>query len=142
MASTPDRIKAQYPEAFEVTLQTEQTSIYVLVDPRSPEFVAYVGRAVNPHLRLYQHLIRKRREEHFAKSVWINDLKHLGLVPRMFVIDVVNVADATEAEREAIKRFKSLGQAILNNDRMSNDAEYKSSKRNGRKRKDQNFNLG
>lgn len=59
--------------------------IYILVDPRD-NAVRYVGRTVNPHDRLKQHLGKNTGK---AKQEWLIELAAAGLSPVFKVVETV-----------------------------------------------------
>ncbi len=58
-------------------------SIYILSDPRTKR-VRYVGKSVNPHNRLEQHIDEISNS---AKGQWIQELRAHGLEPQMTIVD-------------------------------------------------------
>ncbi len=87
--------------------------IYALVDPRD-DTTHYVGRTINAKIRLQQHLqevaINKK------KSEWLEELKKVGMTPRMEVLEIVE-CKAKEAEKRElhwIQRLLSIGAALTN----------------------------
>ena len=133
MPNIPDLILSKYPNAYEVTLPESVTHLYVLVDPRSPNEVAYVGKCLNPHTRLSQHCAKSQRRQQSQKDVWVNDLVEQGLKPRMIVLTSVRTVDAVDAERGLIQEYKAKGQAPFNSRHMADDIAHRLHQRQYRK---------
>jgi hypothetical protein len=75
--------------------------IYTLVDPRTDE-VRYVGRTVEPHQRLRQHL----KDSHSSDiREWVNELQNEDLEPEMYLINVDDEEYLDSLERRAIVRL-------------------------------------
>lgn len=70
--------------------------IYALIDPTNQN-LRYIGKTVNPHNRLKQHLSDKDDSPH--KVNWINKLQRQGLQPVLKVLEVCTDADWPERER-------------------------------------------
>lgn len=60
-------------------------AIYALVDPRS-NIARYIGQSVSPESRYLQH-IRGKTEASAAKRAWIEELRSLGLVPTLRILE-------------------------------------------------------
>ena len=124
MSNVPENILALHPAAFEIPLpQSGLSSIYVLVDPQTNK-VRYVGRAQNAGSRLAAHLSFPRWERDSLKSKWLKSLTTNSLLPRMFVIEFVFIADAPEREREWIKHYRKTGEADCNGRGIISDEAY------------------
>jgi len=87
--------------------------IYTLNDPISGE-ARYVGKTVQPQVRLQQHINRSREENITHKDRWINSLLLNGLLPKMEIIDEVKQKDWEAYERQYILLFKSMGARLTN----------------------------
>jgi group I intron endonuclease len=85
------------------------TYIYGLYDPRTSK-IRYVGKADDPQARLKGHI--KQATGH--KRAWFDELLGLGLSPVVVELDVVDVTDWQEAEREWIAYFRGQGTDLLN----------------------------
>jgi len=70
--------------------------IYALIDPTNQN-LRYIGKTVNPHNRLKQHLSDKDDSPH--KVNWINKLQRQGLKPVLSVLEVCTDADWPDRER-------------------------------------------
>ncbi len=58
--------------------------IYLLIDPRRPEIIRYVGQTATPHSRLIQHCCESGRS---AKCQWLELMAREGVMPSMVVIE-------------------------------------------------------
>ena len=81
-----------------------EVAIYALVDPRD-ETVRYVGKSVDPTLRLAYHVEDRRGR----KGAWIAELKDDGLVPRMEILDRANWSEWEIAEQRWIQFYAGRG---------------------------------
>jgi hypothetical protein len=79
--------------------------IYALIDPRDGE-VRYVGKAIDPYVRLNSHLGEKN---HRRKSRWLNVLVQQCLIPKVVVLECTNTGGWQAAERSWIKFYRSIG---------------------------------
>ena len=79
-----------------------EISIYILVDPRKPELVRYVGQTAAPQTRHLQHCAERATT---IKSEWLEQLRNEGIMPQMVIVAKVDKDQADEAEKLWIKRF-------------------------------------
>lgn len=86
--------------------------IYVLVDPREPEHVRYVGYTSQKlGQRLRGHIKDAALDNH--KGNWVNSLLEQGVRPDIRLYKEVG-PDWSQAEIDAIKHFRDLGHALTN----------------------------
>lgn len=90
------------------------TFIYALNDPETGE-CRYVGKANDPHYRLYQHL----REGHYTKKSchrtnWIKSLFARGLKPLLEILQEVPETEWELWERVWIKASNKIGMDLTN----------------------------
>jgi len=88
----------------------ETTFIYGLVDPNTHS-IRYIGKANDPHVRLYRHL---KEKSHTHKSMWLRSLKERGLSPEMQIIEEVPVLGWQASERYWIKYYREQGCDLTN----------------------------
>ncbi len=88
--------------------------IYALLDPatREPVYIGQTRRSLES--RLYDHLHEVGSR---AKQTWIKSLKVQGLRPLITPLFVTNAANANEAEKRIIKRYREMGYTLLNSNR-------------------------
>lgn len=79
-------------------------AIYVLVDPREPTVVRYVGRTKVPRVRHLQHCAETVGT---SKGSWIESLRLDGVMPQMRILEWVKEADAGARERSMVDRYRS-----------------------------------
>jgi len=89
----------------------ETTFIYVLNDPRTGQ-IRYVGKADNPFRRWQSHCSAVKRRTH--KSSWVLELRRLGLVPELEILEEVPYNQWEEIEREYIRVFRMVGIRLTN----------------------------
>lgn len=80
--------------------------IYILVDPRKPELVRYVGQTDTPRARHIQHCCEGGRS---TKCEWVESLRQDGFMPQMIIVQETVPESAYEIERIWIARFVSSG---------------------------------
>lgn len=86
------------------------TFIYGLIDPRT-HAVRYVGKSANPAMRLKTHL----KDKHSTHKVhWLNELRALGLMPHIVVIEEVPIENWQAAECFWIAHYKASGANLVN----------------------------
>lgn len=91
--------------------------IYTLSDPRNGE-IRYVGKTISLKGRKKSHFYSFSRPEH-PKTIWVKELRALGLKPSMEVIETVHFEKDEgweEVERFWISTFKFYGFKLLNCD--------------------------
>lgn len=84
--------------------------IYALKDPRDGA-VRYIGKTETPKGRMRAHL-RSKQGSH--KAHWILQLKALGVVPEMEILDEVPDSQWEFFERAYIKVYKEFGACLTN----------------------------
>lgn len=89
--------------------------IYLLVDPFSKD-VRYVGKTNNLERRYYQHTSDYELRNKTHKSNWIRSLMDAGDMPEMHVYAECDEDSWSEAEKETIRLYKSLGANLTNLD--------------------------
>ena len=88
--------------------------IYTLTDPFTNE-VRYVGKTVNPRLRIRGHICESRlRHQSPAKAEWIKGLLKRGSRPVLSVIETVSESEWEYSEIRAIAAYRSAGCSLLN----------------------------
>jgi hypothetical protein len=84
--------------------------IYGLLDPRDQQ-LRYVGKTLHPSRRLREHL---RQLDDTPRGAWLLELTTSGFKPKLIVFSEVSKADASEEEKETIRRYALLGCPLLN----------------------------
>ena len=84
--------------------------IYALCDPRD-DAIRYVGRTVNPKDRYRNHLKAKWNTH---RCCWIIGLKELGLMPKMFILEVTDDENCRNSETWWIKHLRENGHDLTN----------------------------
>jgi hypothetical protein len=89
--------------------------VYLLEEPDTGE-VRYVGKAVCPEHRLYEHLNEAMNSADKAckRIMWLRAILGAGKSPVMRVIDEVMPEDAAGRELFWIKHFLAAGVVLLN----------------------------
>lgn len=88
--------------------------IYLLVDPRKPETVRYVGQTGTPLSRHIQHCCESGQS---AKCQWIESIRLEGVMPQMITVEETIETDANDKERIWINRFTS--QSLTNRESVT-----------------------
>lgn len=88
----------------------DTTFIYVLLDPRTNE-IRYVGKADCPDGRLSRHLKEKGRTH---RHNWLANLRVVGLIPTMRVIEECPKTEWAEREAFWIAHYRALGCDLVN----------------------------
>jgi len=86
--------------------------IYALVDPIDKE-IRYIGKSTLVQFRYYQHLNAAPGESNPLYK-WMNQLIVKNLRPRLFVLEVCTEVDASDKEKEWIKKVNDTGARLLN----------------------------
>lgn len=84
---------------------TEIAYIYLLLDPRDLS-VRYVGKTVNPKVRLSCHLSECKNKKHLRAN-WIRSLLNRNLVPIFKIVKIVPLLDFIYWETFYISKYKS-----------------------------------
>jgi DNA-binding XRE family transcriptional regulator len=84
--------------------------IYALVDPRDGR-VRYVGRSVNPAVRMIAHMNGLSTSR---KGRWLRELVAEGLTPLMKVLDETDWEHQKSVEYEWIERYRQLEPDLTN----------------------------
>lgn len=84
--------------------------IYGLSDPRDGQ-LRYIGQTSAPKTRYAQHLSLKNKDK---KSLWVAELRLLGLKPEMFLIEEITSGEHLVTEQFWINYFRMLGANLLN----------------------------
>lgn len=92
-----------------------KTYIYLLVDPVSKE-VRYVGKANNPQRRYAQHIGAHELQKQSHKANWIKRLQADGQNPELHIYAECTLEEWSEAEKETIRLYQSLGARLTNGD--------------------------
>lgn len=88
------------------TVRTQTAYIYRLIDPRDGT-TRYVGQTIDMEQRLKYHIYLSGAGN-VAKTIWISDLRSLGIVPVMEEICRCSRDDADKIERMYIEdEFKN-----------------------------------
>jgi hypothetical protein len=89
--------------------------IYALIDPRTDRTM-YVGQAIDIEYRYRQHCSNNSpyRQSNMDKYHWIEELKSLGLVPKLVVLEECNWPESDEVEKRLIREHKARGECELN----------------------------
>ncbi len=88
-------------------------TIYALVDPRDNK-IRYVGRTIEAKRRLQQHLQEVAVNK--KKSQWLRELKQLGIIPRMEILESMKceAIDAERRETDWIRYLLDQGTPLTN----------------------------
>lgn len=81
-----------------------QAAIYVLVDP-GDNTVRYVGTTIQPKIRKSAHLSGKDWMTTKAIAAWVRELKAIGLLPSMYIVDVCPFVESLRVETSWIDRY-------------------------------------
>ena len=84
--------------------------IYGLRDPRDGA-IRYVGKSVCPEVRLQQHLEDTKNAD---KVAWLAELRVLGLVPEMTILETTTAQEWKDAERWWIADGRDRGWPLVN----------------------------
>lgn len=88
--------------------------VYGLEDPRT-NALRYVGYTGDVRYRLFQHTKPSKNRGHCHRANWLRELRGLGLCPDLLLIATRKTrAEAQQAERDAITRFRSEGCDLVN----------------------------
>jgi hypothetical protein len=87
--------------------------IYTLLDPRD-NLVHYVGKCINPIIRLRSHLKPSNLIRNTKKDQWIKSLLSLNLKPIISIIEKTTVKSWQRRERFWIKFYKEQGLNLVN----------------------------
>lgn len=91
----------------------ELTYIYALTDPTTGE-VRYVGKADNPKERLRKHLLPSALAIKCRRTSWLKGLLNAGLMPRLHVLEAVQVQDWKARECWWISFYNAIGPRLVN----------------------------
>jgi hypothetical protein len=100
-------------------LGAHRRCVYALIDPRTPDVVAYVGMTTeHPLVRLEGHLREARsigRPALPRRTVWLRELVAAGVFPTLAVLEVVPEDERLDdAEQEWIRFYVLRGEAAQN----------------------------
>jgi DNA-binding NtrC family response regulator len=76
--------------------------IYILIDPRKPGLVRYVGQTETPKTRHVQHCAESGRS---AKAEWLESMRQEGVMPQMIIVAETSPELADSDEIIWISRF-------------------------------------
>ena len=85
----------------------KNVTIYALKDPRSGE-VRYVGKTINPTVRLQSHIYEAKKGSASHKAYWMRQLLKLGMKPEVTVLEMCEETAWQERERHWITQFDNL----------------------------------
>lgn len=88
-----------------------KTYIYGLKDPRDNQ-IYYIGKSNNPKKRLKEHLEDKHTNPH--KRAWIEDLVSCNLIPKLEILEKVDINNWGDIERDWITRGRNNGYPLTN----------------------------
>lgn len=101
-------------ESLSVSTPHHNTTIYLLLDPRSAE-VRYVGMTtVSKEQRLRKHYGESRVKHRTRKERWIVALLNLGLEPVILAIEEIPWSERSERERYWIRHYRQAGCELFN----------------------------
>lgn len=86
--------------------------IYALLEPDSGA-VRYIGKTVNPAVRLYGHL-KHAGGGRYRKNKWVQALLDCGLSPRMTILEAALEPEARDCEKRWVLRHEREGAELLN----------------------------
>jgi hypothetical protein len=104
--------------------------IYGLIDPRNPELVQYVGKAVNPETRLRRHI---KYPDNGLVRTWVNTLAAEGLQPNFVEIEKVTEGTWVDREKYWITEWRHRNKGLLNVHPGGNDPHVSPPWNKGRK---------
>jgi len=87
------------------------TYIYALVDPRDNQ-IRYVGKTVNPKVRLHQHM--KDGTGSRRKEEWLESLRSLSVTPEIVILAEVDSENCFTEEKAWIKKMIADGSDLVN----------------------------
>lgn len=87
--------------------------IYVLKDPRSGDR-RYVGQAKNPKRRLREHISGSKDRGDTLKQRWVKELKQLGCVPEMEILEHCDEREVDRREVWWIRHGRAEGWPLVN----------------------------
>ena len=86
-------------------------TVYALIDPRDNN-IRYIGITDNPERRLDEHL--SGRGGNTPKRTWINELRELGLTPRMQPLERgLCLSTALEREHFLVQHYLNAGKELV-----------------------------
>lgn len=86
--------------------------VYGLKDPISSN-IRYIGKGLNPKLRLKDHLsVKEPGVSH--KDRWIISLRKLGLIPELIIMEITTFDKINDREKFWIAEYRSLGFNLTN----------------------------
>ena len=89
--------------------------IYGLFDVRDPDSIRYVGKSVQPRIRMNHHLSDASRFRGCNHRVnWINSVINRGSSIGMICIKCVDEAESCRVECEIIAQYKAAGASLVN----------------------------
>jgi len=84
--------------------------VYVLIDPRDSK-IRYVGSTINIQATMSRHSTQFNNKK---KVAWIDELRSVGLKPKIEIIDTTTTKSRTEVERRWIQHHVAKGDNLLN----------------------------
>lgn len=77
----------------------------------------YVGKSINPQLRLKQHIWKaQNNNRNHPRSKWIKDLIESGESPQVKILEATTADDSRDREIYWINKFNADGHALTNHD--------------------------
>ncbi len=93
----------------------KQTSIYILYDPTFKSKKVYVGKSIQPIIRLQQHTNKNNLNHNTKKNSWIKSLATRAVLPQMFIVSMINNEDNWKmAEHSLITFLRYIGIELVN----------------------------
>lgn len=92
-------------------MEAKNVFIYGLIDPET-NMLRYIGKSVNPPVRLRQHISKRNKNTH--KNKWIQKLIKNNLKPLLMIIDDVPKSEWVFWEIFYISYFNSIGCPLTN----------------------------
>ena len=106
----PPVLEPAHPAQRTQSPNARRAFIYALTDPRDGQ-IRYVGKALNPNRRLWQHITRKDTSH---KCSWILGLKSCGLQPNLEILEEVDELSWADSERFWISTLSFYGFKLTN----------------------------
>ena len=94
-----------------IAVSAAKPCVYVLVDPREPDHVRYVGQTISPETRLATHLKERGGS---PKQLWVSDLAASGIQPEMWIVEECSLERLDDRELWWIGRMDAEGHELLN----------------------------
>jgi len=88
--------------------------VYVLIDPRYPDDVRYVGITNDMKSRFRRHIRDAETGKRNHRTCWVKSLLQEGITPLMTIIDETNNENWVQCEMEWIAYYRAIGCDLVN----------------------------